>query len=84
MQTVFKICSREPVMELSEVLRITNFLNLLNGVLNQFISLNKQLDEIQLEKVVVYALTWALGGLYESEERQQFHEYLREKNCPIP
>jgi len=33
MESIFRICQREPVMELSEVLRVTNFLNLLGGVL---------------------------------------------------
>lgn len=38
METVFKVCSREPVMSISEVLRITSFLNILNGILVPFVA----------------------------------------------
>jgi hypothetical protein len=29
-----------------------------------------------LERFVVYALTWSIGGLYEGSDRAIFYEYL--------
>jgi len=43
-----------------------------------------KLSEQDYEKVITYAISWAVGGLYEAQERFQFHEYLQSKNCQLP
>ena len=71
-------------MDISNVLKVLQTLNLLNGVLRPAVQANKTLAESDYEKVVIYCLTWALGGVYEKEDRQLFHEYLASKGAPIP
>lgn len=29
-------------------------------------------------------MAWAIGGLFETEEREKFHKYLDSKNAPLP
>lgn len=29
-------------------------------------------------------MAWAIGGLFETEEREKFHKYLESKNAPLP
>ena len=53
-------------MEISHVIRVTMTLNLLNGILRPLVNSNKTLTESDYEKVVVYALTWAVGGVFEA------------------
>jgi len=65
MESIDKIC-RNPVMEISHVIRVTMTLNLLNGILRPLVNSNKTLTESDYEKVVVYALTWAVGGVFEA------------------
>jgi hypothetical protein len=74
-------------MMMSTPLKVINTLNLVNGLLKPLTSSansNTKLSNNDYEKVVVYSLAWAIGGVYEAAERVQFHEYLQTKNCPLP
>lgn len=74
-------------MIISTPLKVINTLNLVNGLLKPLMSntnVNMKLSVADYEKVVVYSMAWAIGGLYEAPERVQFHEYLQTKNCPLP
>lgn len=42
------------------------------------------IDKPALEKLFIYCLTWALGGLFETEDREKFHKLLESKNAPLP
>ena len=86
----WKICSalektikNTPVMEVSVPLKLLNTLNLINGLLKS-LPPGVKLTEAEYERVVTYAVAWAIGGLYEANERFQFHEYLQSKNCQLP
>lgn len=65
MESTDKIC-KAPVMEVSHVCRVTMTLNLLAGILRPLVSTNKTLSEADYEKVIVYALCWAVGGVFEA------------------
>lgn len=71
------------MMDLSPPMKITNTLSLINGML-KVLTPGSKLSDVDYEKVVVFAISWAVGGLYEAVERAQFHEYLQSKNCPLP
>lgn len=61
--------AKAPTMDISHVIKVTMTLNLLNGILRPLVNSNKILTESDYEKVVVYALTWAIGGIYEVQDR---------------
>jgi dynein heavy chain len=75
---------RNPMMSLSAIIRITNFLNLLTGSLVQYVNSNKTLTEEEYEKYLIFSITWAFGGIFEVPDRQLFHEYLWSKGYPLP
>lgn len=71
-------------MQISTPLKVINTLNLVNGLLKPLANTTTKLSNVDYEKIVVYSMSWAIGGLYEAPERVQFHEYLQTKNCPLP
>lgn len=72
------------VMPCPEVVRITQMLNLLQALLQQYILKQEVIDKPALEKLFIYCLTWALGGLFETEDREKFHKLLESKHAPLP
>lgn len=72
------------VMPSPPVVRINQFLNLLWALLAKYVDNNEQVDKPTFEKLFVYALTWALAGLFENEDREKFHKYLESRNAPLP
>ena len=72
-----------PMMAVTAPLKIINTLSLINGILAQ-VPVGTKLADQEYERVVVYSMAWAVGGLYESQERFQFHEWLQSKNAPLP
>jgi hypothetical protein len=34
--------------------------------------------------IITFAIVWAVGGVYEKDEREQFHQFLEEKGYPLP
>lgn len=71
------------MMDLSIPLKVTNTLSFINGLLKN-VPVGVKLADSDYEKVVTYAVAWAVGGLYEAQERFQFHEWLQSKNCSLP
>ena len=72
-----------PAMDLSLPIKITNTLSLMNGILKA-VPTGSKLTDIDYEKVVVFSVAWAVGGLYEAAERSQFNDFLNSKNLPVP
>ena len=73
------------VMDVSWLIRIKNFFLLFESILIQNIEKDrKSLDINNIEKIMVFALVWSIGGLYETENRLSFHNYLKNKKAPIP
>jgi len=66
------------------VVRINQLLNLMTGLLLPFLQRQETLDRTSYERFFVYSLAWAVGGLFETEEREKFHKYLESKNAPLP
>lgn len=64
-------------------LKLINTLNLINGLL-RVLPTGVKLTDVEYERVVTYSIAWAIGGLYEANERFQFHEFLQSKNCQLP
>lgn len=83
LETVDKICKNQ-VIDISFVMKVLQTLNLLNGILKPLVSANKTLTEQDYEKVVVFALVWGMGGVYENPDRVLFHEFLSQKGAPLP
>ena len=71
------------MMSVSLQLKLINTLNFINGLL-RVLPQGVKLTEVEYERVVIYAISWAIGGLYEANERFQFHEYLQSKNAQLP
>lgn len=82
-ETLEKTIKNPPVMEIPLALKVINSLNLINGVL-RVLPVGAKLSDTDYEKAITYAIAWAVGGLYEAQERFQFHEYLQSKNCTLP
>jgi len=72
------------VMESPPVVRITMFLNLLWACLSGYFERQETVEKALFEKLWVYCLAWALGGLFETEDREKFHKFLESKNAPLP
>ena len=73
------------VMHTSWLIRIKNFLLLIQAILfNSNDKDKKTYEKSYLEKVIVFALIWGVGGLFESDQRKAFHQYLKSIKAPIP
>ena len=62
-------------------------INLMNGLFSKHnISDSGDAAAIAVEKLLLYAITWSLGGLLEDEDRKKFDTYLRDldKNGLMP
>lgn len=60
-------------MELTLPLKVINSLNLIGGMLRLAPTGGPKLAEVDYERIITYAIAWAVGGLYEAQERFQFH-----------
>jgi len=67
-----KAIKNPPMMDVSLAMKIMNTLSLINGLLKT-VPAGTKLSDLDYEKLVVYSLSWAVGGLYEAAERFQFH-----------
>ncbi|MCP3686381.1 MAG: hypothetical protein GY861_27370, partial [bacterium] len=68
-------------MNTSWLIRIKNFLLLIETLLQK----KEYLDKSYIEKVVIFAFCWSIGGLLELDQRKIFHEVLVKKaKAPIP
>lgn len=82
-RNVAKAIKNTPVMQIESNIKVSNTVNLLNGMLRS-LPAGKYLPEKDYEKMVVFAISWAIGGLYEYNERYQFQEYLMSIGAPLP
>jgi dynein heavy chain len=71
------------VMELPEVIRVTQLLNLFTTCLEEFRE-SMDIDKLTFEKFFVYCLAWSCAGLMEQDDREKFHKYLDSRNAPLP
>ena len=73
------------VMYTPEVIRSSNMINIFDACLRPFTDRATQLsNKTECEKIFVYSLAWALGGLFETEEREKFHKFLENLGAPLP
>jgi dynein heavy chain len=68
LENLEKIC-KNPIMYLDSICLVTNSLNLLTGLLLPYNNNNKILSDIEYERIVLYAISWATGGVYENSDR---------------
>ena len=54
------------MMDVSIPLKVTNTLSFINGLLKS-VPVGIKLSDSDYDKVVTYAITWAVGGLYEAQ-----------------
>jgi len=72
-------------MDAQAVIRVTQLLNLLHACLMHYTDNQQTITKDVFEKFFVYAYSWAIGGLFETEDRQKFHKEILEKlNAPLP
>lgn len=65
-QTLEKAIKNPPMMDVSIPCKVLNTLSFVSGILKQVPAGVKLLDS-DYEKVVTYAVAWAVGGLYEAQ-----------------
>lgn len=53
-------------MDVTVPLKVINSLNLIGGML-RLLPDGKKLSDVDYEKVITYAVAWAVGGLYEAQ-----------------
>lgn len=61
----------------SQVCQVNTLLTLLNGHLKAVKDSGKAVDEQKMERVFLFCLVWALGGLLDMKERPLFDHELR-------
>jgi len=76
----------EYMMNTPEVVRATMLLNLLDASIQVFTQeRNETIDRKTYEMIFIYSLAWAMGGLFETDERVKFHKEILEKSgAPLP
>mmetsp|Transcript_8591 Transcript_8591/g.9745 ORF Transcript_8591/g.9745 Transcript_8591/m.9745 type:complete len:2884 (-) Transcript_8591:1352-10003(-) len=72
------------VMYTPEVIRTSNLINLFEAILKLFLDRGDKLSSLQMEKIFIYSVAWAIGGLFETEEREKFHKFLEGLGAPLP
>ena len=75
-----------PVLPASEVIRVTQMLNLLSACTAEYSETRQeQVDRDLFEKLWVYCFAWGIGGLFAQEDRAKFHKDVLEKmGAPVP
>jgi hypothetical protein len=72
------------MMGTPDVVRMTMLLNLFTAVLKSYAEV-QTLDRKSYEMLFIYSFAWALGGLFETEDRLKFHKEILEKSgAPLP
>ncbi len=72
------------VMYTPPIVRINQLLNLITALFLPYQEKQEQLDKASMEKFFVYSFAWAIGGLFETEDREKFHKFLESRNAPLP
>lgn len=63
---ILKICKNQ-IMFMNNICYVTSTLNLCSGLLQG--NEGKVLSDQEYEKIVLYSVCWALGGMFENAER---------------
>mmetsp|Transcript_5388 Transcript_5388/g.12712 ORF Transcript_5388/g.12712 Transcript_5388/m.12712 type:complete len:4322 (-) Transcript_5388:507-13472(-) len=66
-----------PVMHNEQVCQVNTLLTLLNGYLKGVSEAGQQLDAKRMEKVFLFCVTWALGGLLDIKDRPMLDAEMR-------
>jgi dynein heavy chain, axonemal len=67
------------------IIRVTQFLSLLQAVLLPHATRGEPVDKKIFELYFVYSLAWSFAGLFETDDRQRFHREILEKTgAPLP
>lgn len=53
-------------MDITVPLKVINSLNLIGGILRG-LPIGTKLSDADYEKIITYAISWAVGGLYEAQ-----------------
>jgi len=53
-------------------------------MLMPFVNQNKTLGDDEYDRIVLFCIVWAVGGVYEPSDRVIFHDYLKSNGFPIP
>jgi dynein heavy chain len=72
------------MMPQSEVVRINQMLNLLTAVFQPYVEKQESVEKDLFHKYFVYAYAWAMGGLFENDDREKFHKFLESRGAPLP
>ena len=66
-------------MESPEVVKTTMMINLLTACLKEYTSQGQAVDFELFEKLWCFCYAWAVGGLFEANERLKFHKEVLER-----
>lgn len=58
-------------MQTQPVVRVTMFLNLMTAILKKVQTKGVRYSKQDFDKIGIYCFAWALGGLFESEDREK-------------
>ncbi|CDI77652.1 hypothetical protein EPH_0029460 [Eimeria praecox] len=67
------------VMQITPVVMTVQLLNLLSSMLLSYEGSSEGMTQQDYENMMVYAIAWSCGALFEPEDRQKFCTFLREK-----
>ncbi|RYE83177.1 MAG: hypothetical protein EOO65_04375, partial [Methanosarcinales archaeon] len=66
------------VMPVPRAASILGLLNLVTSLIERYIDImSASKIQVHLERIMLYAVTWSLGGLFEADDRLRFDAYLR-------
>lgn len=72
------------VMFTPPVVRINQLLNLLTAIFLQYLEKQEHIDKKTFEMYFIYCFAWAIGGLFETEEREKLQKYIETIGGPLP
>ena len=84
--TVRLLCrlNLRPVMSNEAVCQVGTLMTLLNGCLLKSVNANETLDGAHYERIFLYCLAWAVGGLLDVKDRPAFDTELRTLSQAVP
>jgi len=56
----------------------------LTALLQGYIEKQETVERAAFEKFFVYSYAWAMGGLFETEDREKFQKFLENRQAPLP
>ena len=71
----------KPKMSIAEISLMTSFTNLVDALMGE---ITDTLAPAEMERFVIYALLWSVGGVLETADRAKFDKYLRTLSSNLP